>query len=106
MKIGLLIAIEAELKAFLESGGMPLMGSFETIAKEVKDYEQTVDELDELQNRRFLCAASQGKLGVLRGQIKEYKNTSDKLLEELRVLEISRSDLESETAAPDGPSSG
>ena len=87
------------IRTFLESGGMPIMGSFETIAREVKDYEQTIDELDELQDRRFLYATSQGKLGVLRGQLKEYKDASDKLLEELRVLENSRSDLESETAA-------
>lgn len=87
------------IKAFLESGGMPLMGSFETIAKEVKDYEQTVDELDELQERRFLYAASQGKLGVLRGQLKEYKCVSDRLLEDLRALMDSRADLATEAAA-------
>ena len=87
------------IRAFLTSGGLPLMGTFETIAKEVKDYEQTVDELDRLQERRFLYAASQGKLGVLRGRLKDYKDASERLLEELRALEDSRGGVESETVA-------
>ena len=78
------------IRAFLDSGGMPIMGTFETIAKEVEDYEQTVRDLDRLEERRYLCAASQGKLGVLRGQLIERNDESNKLLEELRVLEKSR----------------
>ena len=66
------------------------MGTFETIAKEVEDYEQTIRDLDRLEERRYLCAASQGKLGVLRGQLIERNDESNKLLEELRVLEKSR----------------
>ena len=78
---------------------MPIMGTFETIAKEVEDYEQTVRDLDRLEERRYLCAASQGKLGVLRGQLIERNDESNKLLEELRTLEKSREASAAEGAA-------
>ena len=87
------------IKGFLESGGMPLMEPFEGIPKVVEDYERTVDDLDKLQERRFHCATSQGKLGVLRGQLQEYKTASEKLLEELSVLQNSRTDLAKEALA-------